>query len=584
MKNCKIFGVIALLAMSCTGASNDGTGPNYGVSLSVNGRNVPLMNSSKDLTSAPTGTLNITNDEALFGVAIAITSTSDNAGPEYCRMGPGLTATDWISSGKLTFMDRDILAIKFYDGNGDQFHRLRVEVALPDVAYNHDLEFRSWALTPPMGWNTFDAFGCNVTEEQVMQNALYMARNLRNYGYEYVVVDGRWFVENQTWGHLVDNPIFVLDEWGRHTPAVNRFPSAAGGAGFIPLANYLHSRGLKFGIHIMRGIPVEAVKRKSPIKGANGVSADQIYTTANQCTWNTDNYTILPDRPGAQEYYDSIFELYAEWGVDYVKIDDISSPYFSGEIEMVRNAIRKTGRPIVLSLSPGSTPIANAEHVETHANLWRMTNDVWDRWGDVVHLIDTAKAWYPQHIGPGYWPDADMMPFGKLNLTGHVGPPDRFPRIDQTEQYTLRSLFAILRSPLMLGSHLLELKDDEFTTNLIINEEVLYITKRSTNNREIYANSDRSIVAWTADDSLSGDKFLALFYCGALRPGNQQLGPGYTPSTAEIPFDLSLLGFTVESVTIRDLWQKEDLGEFAIAEQFAPELQFHGVGLYRLSP
>jgi hypothetical protein len=333
----------------------------------------------------------------------------------------------------------------------------------------------------------------------------------------------------------------------------------------------------------MRGIPVKAVQQNYPVKGANGITANQIHSTANQCVWMRDNYTIDTSKPGAQAYYDSIFELYAEWGVDYVKIDDISRPYMQNEIDMVRKAVDKTGREIVLSLSPGSTPINNAAHVKANANLWRMTDDVWDRWGDIVHLLDTVEPWFPDHVGAGYWPDADMMPFGKINITNHAGGAvSRFPRISEDEQYTLMTLFAIMRSPLMFGGNMPE--NDEFTTNLITNEEVLYITKRSKNNRKVYANGDRSILAWAADDSMSNDKFLALFFCGDTRPGHGNTGAQYNPRTEEIPFDLSLLGFTAAKVKIRDLWQKEDIGEFVAGQQFEPVLQFHGAGLYRLSP
>jgi hypothetical protein len=581
--------VCVVLAVSCSDASSEKEPDPGSISLTVNNQNITIGKSSPNLNTALPAPLKISNDEALFGVDIVIAAKSNTSVVQYARMPPGLDTVNWISSGKLTFMNGDTLAIQVNAGGTVQYYRFNVQVAPPELEYTQ--EFHAWALTPPMGWNSYDCYGCNVTEAQVKENALYMAQNLRQYGYEYIIVDGRWFAENQTSGYLVNqnndpdgpDPGLVLDEWGRHTPAVNRFPSAANGAGFTPLADYVHSLGLKFGIHIMRGIPVKAVQENYPVKGAGGITANQIYSTANQCNWLRDNYTIDASKPGAQEYYNSIFELYAEWGVDYVKIDDISQPYRQNEINMVREAIKNTGRVIVLSVSPGSTPIANAAHVKEHANMWRMTDDVWDRWGDIVHLLDTAKPWYPDHVGPGFWADADMMPFGKISKTGHAGgAADRFPRISEDEQYTLMTLFAIMRSPLMFGGNMPE--NNEFTTNLITNEEVLYITKRSKNNREVYANSDRSILAWAAEDSMSGDKFLALFFCGDIRPGHAQLGNGYTPRTEEIPFDLSLLGFTAAKVKIRDLWQKEDIGEFVITEQFKPELQFHGAGLYRLSP
>lgn len=192
--------------------------------------------------------------------------------------------------------------------------------------------FKQWAQTPPMGWNSWDCYGPTVTEQEVKANADYMAANLKKYGWQYIVVDIRWFVENdKAGGYNQTNPRYVMDEYGRYQPAVNRFPSAANGQGFKALANYIHSKGLKFGIHIMRGVPVQAVNKKLPIKGTN-ITADQIYTTDLQCRWLKDNYTVVATKSGAQEYYNSIMELYASWGVDFIKVDDLSRPYHEGEI------------------------------------------------------------------------------------------------------------------------------------------------------------------------------------------------------------------------------------------------------------
>ena len=280
------------------------------------------------------------------------------------------------------------------------------------------MEFYKWALTPPMGWNSWDCYGANVTEAEVRANADYLAANLKQYGWEYVVVDIRWVVENQNIGdyNQVD-PVYALDEWGRYLPTVNRFPSAAGGTGFKPLADYVHGLGLKFGIHIMRGIPVKAVADRLPVKGADGVTAHDIHSTELQCLWLRDNYTILADMAGAYEYYESIFELYVSWGIDFIKVDDLARPYHKKEIELIRKAIDRCGRPIVLSISPGETTVAEAEHVRTHANMWRMVDDFWDNWNHVIHEFEISKKWTPS-IGPGHWPDADMLPLGKINLRG----------------------------------------------------------------------------------------------------------------------------------------------------------------------
>jgi len=455
-------------------------------------------------------------------------------------------------------------------------------------------EFHKWAMTPPMGWNSWDCYGPNVTEDQVKVNARFIANNLLKHGWEYIVVDIRWFVENQTTGYYIGSqynpgtPVYVLDEWGRYIPSPTRFPSSVGGAGFKPLADSIHELGLKFGIHIMRGIPVKAVQDKMTVKGASGITADQIYSTQQQCSWLNDNWTIDAAKDGAQEYYDSIFELYASWGVDYIKIDDISRPYHSAEIELIRKSIDKTGRPIVLSLSPGETPIGQAAHVKNHANLWRTIDDFWDRWGDVGLLLDKSGQW-SQHIGYGHWPDGDMIPLGVLNMTGHNNATvPRLSRLTRDEHYTVMTLLIIMRSPLMFGGDFsyrgekFDLDYHNFVLSFLTNREAIYISKGSINNRQVY-NKDGEI-AWIADDKFSNDKFLAILYPGTARPGQGSLGNPYEPTKKSISVNLAELGVN-GNVKIRDIWQKKDIGTFSdSADVFAPLIDFHGASLFRLSP
>lgn len=402
-------------------------------------------------------------------------------------------------------------------------------------------DFHSWATTPPMGWNSWDCYGPTVVEEEVKANADYMAENLKEYGWEYIVVDIRWFVENdKAGGYNQTDPRYVIDEYGRYQPAVNRFPSAKDGQGFKALADYIHQKGLKFGIHIMRGIPKVAVENKLPIKGTDGITADQIYSTDLQCTWLRDNYTIVADKPGAQEYYNSILELYAGWGVDFIKVDDLSRPYHKGEIELIRNAIDHCGRPIVFSTSPGETPVEEAEHARAHANMWRMVDDVWDTWPHIEHLLDVCEKWYP-YIGGGAWPDCDMIPMGRISIRGERGA-DRMSRLTKDEQYTLMSLWTIFRSPLMFGGDLPS--NDEFTLSMMTNSEVLYILKNSTNNRLLMSDPDQRI--WVADDTKSEDKFVAFFFAADLTPIDESLAAYVSPlitykegeQSAEIKVDI----------------------------------------------
>lgn len=369
--------------------------------------------------------------------------------------------------------------------------------------------FKTWAQSPPMGWNSWDCFGPTVVEDEVKENADYMAEHLKKHGWEYVVVDIRWFVENdKAGGYNQTDPIYVIDEWGRYTPAVNRFPSAADGKGFKHLADYVHSKGLKFGIHLMRGVPKKAAEMKLPVKGAPGVTCDMIASNDSACTWLRDNFKVDYTKPGAQEYYNSCFDMYADWGVDFVKIDDLSRPYHTAEIEMIRHAIDQTGRPMVLSISPGETPLDKVNHVREHANMWRTVDDFWDNWPHLNYQFDVCAKWAP-YIAPGTWPDSDMLPLGRISIRGERGE-ERWTRFTPDEQQTLMTLWTIFRSPLMFGGHLP--LNDEATNALLTNEEVLYMHRNTTGNRQLYRHGDA--IAWTATDTITGDKYAALFNVG----------------------------------------------------------------------
>lgn len=379
------------------------------------------------------------------------------------------------------------------------------------IAQNgNELTFHKWAMTPPMGWNSWDCFGPSVTESEVKANADYMAQYLKEYGWEYIVVDIRWYVDNQTAGHYnaFENSAFIYDEYGRYIPSPTRFPSAANGNGFKPLADYVHNLGLKFGIHIMRGVPKVAVSNNLPIKGGNGKTAADIYSTALECTWLKDNYTIDAAKEGAQEYYNAIFELYASWEVDFIKVDDLSRPYHAAEIEMIRNAIDHSGRPMVLSMSPGATPLEKHEHAKNNANMWRTVDDFWDNWSQLNYQFGICADWAP-YISPGAWPDADMLPLGHIAIRGERGA-DRQTNFTEDEQYTLMTLWTIFKSPLMFGGHLPD--NDAFTNSLLTNDEALFMHKTSVNNHQWFSQDEG--IAWVADDPANGDKYVALFNNG----------------------------------------------------------------------
>ncbi len=421
-----------------------------------------------------------------------------------------------------------------------------------------DPGFHAWAPRPPMGWNSWDSFATTVTEAQAKAQADFMAAKLARFGWTYLTVDIQWYEPAATSFNYRKGAVLAMDQWGRLLPAENRFPSAAKGAGFKPMGDYLHAKGLKFGLHLLRGIPRQAVEQNTPILGSTARAAD-IADPHRICTWNTDMYGVDLAKPGAQEYYDSVFALLASWGVDYVKVDDISRPYEQNlaEIEAIRRAIDRTGRPMMLSLSPGETPLAAGDHVAAHANLWRISDDFWDNWPELLKQFDRLRRWTP-YAGPGHWPDADMLPLGKIRF----GQDTRFTK---DEQITLMTLWSIARSPLIHGGDMTQ--TDAFTLSLLTNPEVIAVNQDSTGNHELF-NYD-GLVAWVANVPGSQDKYVALFNTTDRR-------------TLPLVLPLKDLGFP-GSARVRDLWARIDLEE-EFPDEFSPLLPPHGAGLYRITP
>jgi len=228
------------------------------------------------------------------------------------------------------------------------------------------LAFLKWAPTPALGWNIWDCFGPTVTESEVKANADYMAKYLKKSGWEYIVVDIRWYVENdKAHGYNEKDAIYVMDVYGRLQPSPLKFPSSANGKGFKALADYIHAKGLKFGIHMMRGIPMEAVKKNTLILGSKARAQD-VYSTELQCPWLKDMYTIVAGKEGAQAYYNSLFNLYASWGLDSIKI-----PVNFGQIGIAGNC---TIKDVWNNKSLGSFSKEFAPFIKRHASgLYRIS-------------------------------------------------------------------------------------------------------------------------------------------------------------------------------------------------------------------
>ena len=400
---------------------------------------------------------------------------------------------------------------------------------------------------PPMGWNSWDCYGAGVTEDELLGNAEFMRDRLKQYGYQYVVCDIQWY-EPAAKGNVYNNfADLCMDEYSRLIPAVNRFPSSANGAGFKPIADKIHSMGLKFGIHIMRGIPRQAVHRNTRIYGTTARARD-IASQFSLCPWNTDMYGVNTEKRGAEEYYDSLFKLYASWGVDFVKVDDIANTEFSPqnpysaekEIEMIRAAIDRSGRDMVLSLSPGPAPLNKAEHLSENANMWRISGDFWDRWDKLLNMFSLCEKWYP-YVKDGSFPDCDILPLGKLCIDGsYMGDMGRDSGFTKEEQKTMMTLWAVFRSPLFFGGELR--LTDNYTLSLVTNPEVINVNQNSEKPLLVYNKG--GIAVWQTK----------IENCTAVAVFNL--------SDEEKHYKLSFSDLGIENVrAVRDLWARKDISK-----------------------
>ena len=425
------------------------------------------------------------------------------------------------------------------------------------------------ALTPPMGWNSYDAFGDSVTEAEVLANAAWFKEHLQPAGWDTIVVDFRWY-DSKADGIRVQEPEGVtIDDYGRCIPPANRFPSAANGQGFQPLADRIHALGLKFGIHIMRGIPRRAVERDTPIAGSS-FKASQAARPADDvnrtCVWNRDMFGVDANTPAGLAWYASIARQYADWGVDYIKCDDIAclergAYYDAAEIEALSRSLRASGRSILLSLSPGPAPVNCGPHLKQFAHLWRISGDFWDNWRALSRNFELFADWLPD-MGPGHWADGDMIPFGRICQRNCDVRPDRWTRFTPAEQLTLMSLWALAPSPLMLGMNLPD--NDAWTTAILTNPEVLAV-----NQDELGRAARRAFGSPVPAETWSKELADGARAVGFFNRTDQ-------PVKIEVPW--RHLGW-LAAPQVRDLWMHRDLGR---QERYAAELPAHGAVLLRV--
>jgi MYXO-CTERM domain-containing protein len=391
-----------------------------------------------------------------------------------------------------------------------------------------------------MGWNSYDSYGSSVTEGEALSAAQAMKAQLQPFGWNAVVVDFLWF-----------DPEQVTDANGRYLPSSSKFPSATGSQGFKPLADKVHALGLTFGIHIMRGVPRKSVSANAAI-ASSSYSAAQAGNTSDPCPWDSHMWGVHGDTAAGQAWYDSIFAQYAAWGVDFVKVDDMINPYSGGasayhqvESDAIRAAIDKTGRSIVLSLSPGPMQTRDVADLNANANMWRMVNDFWDTNGlsKLSDVFTAAGNWQgTSGLSGGHWPDCDMLPLGYIGprCPVHGSGPSA---LSHNQQVTVMSLWAIMPSPLVFGGNPARLSNDAWSLALLTNEEVLAVNQDSAGTHARRIAQQGTTEVW-ARDLTGGRKAVALFNRGT--------------QDASVSVTFAQLG-TSGTPVVRDLWRRADV-------------------------
>ncbi|MGB8259798.1 MAG: glycoside hydrolase family 27 protein [Terracidiphilus sp.] len=437
------------------------------------------------------------------------------------------------------------------------------------------LPAQTLAPTPPIGWNSWDAYGLTIDEADYRANVKVLA-GIKEFGWLYAVIDEGWYMENPNGGSVAAEK-YLWNGNGLLVPVPSRFPSAANGAGFQPLADWVHKQGLRFGIHIVRGIPRGVVAANLPIAGTNFHASDAADMNS-PCPWDQGNWGVADNEAG-QAYYDSMMRLYASWGLDYLKVDCVSDhPYRPTEIRQIAAAIRKSGRPIVLSLSPGPTAVEHGGEVAEMAQMWRITDDHWDLWtaahkpgeGEfpfgVRDEFDRLAKWFP-YVRAGNWPDADMLPEGWLGPHPGWGEP-RQSRLTADEQRTEFTLWAIARSPLIMGANLTRL--DPLTRQLMTSQNILFMNQNLTYSRPVDLGAGwENARIWRGSIHEAGARNYAEFFAFF----NLDEKPATLRGTWK------QLGLDDKKHTARDLWTDATGKE---SKEFSVTLPAHGSAVFEV--
>jgi alpha-galactosidase len=434
--------------------------------------------------------------------------------------GLTLDAATGHITGVIANAGTQVVTLRATNARGADEKKLRLEVG------------EKIALTPAMGWNSWNCWGTSVDQEKVLASAHAMvASGLVEHGWSYINID-------DTWQGARPGPAHALQ-------ANQKFPDLK------KFCDELHALGLKAGIYSTPWITSYATYP--------GGSADN-----PEGTWQkpagpkTPNRNIKPWALGTYSFAAADAKQWAEWGMDYLKYD--WNPNEAPETAEMAQALRASGRDIIYSLS-NNAPFANAAALSALANSWRTTGDIRDVWGTVRNIWSQQEKWRP-FGGPGHWNDPDMLVIGPVDVGN--GKNIRPSRLTPNEQYTHISLWCLLSAPLLIGCPLE--KADAFTLSLLSNDEVLALDQDELGKQatQVVVDGRRQV------------------YVKELADGSHAIG---LFNLAQMPQDISVtwaqLGLT-GAQNVRDLWRQSDLG--AAAEKFTGTVPHHGVVLLRVWP
>jgi hypothetical protein len=422
--------------------------------------------------------------------------------------------------------------------------------------------------TPPMGWNSYDAYGASIKESEVVAQAQALKATLQPFGWNTVVIDYRWY-----------DPEDTLDSNGRYLPSSSKYPSATGTNGLKSVAAQVHALGLGFGIHIMRGIPRAAVTANAPIANSTYHAADAANTN-DPCPWDQHMWGVNGSSAAGQAWYDALFAQYAQWGIDFIKIDDMlnnsTKTYHQAEADAIRKSVNKSGRAIVVSFSPGADdpswlPSSVAD-LNADADMWRIVDDFWD-FNAITNLpgvFTAAGTWQAASgLAQGHWPDTDMLPLGYLGprCEWHASGETTFTHNDQV---TILSLWSILPSPLIFGGNVQSLTSDTttgpWTVALLTNEEVLAVNQDALGTHAKRIAQQGTTEVWARDLS-GGRKAVALFNRGT--------------ADATVSATFSQLGVS-GTPAVRDLWNRANVS--GMTTGISVNVPYGAAMMYVLSP